>query len=234
MADLEAARLHRALIELCYEQDYEQLDAAQLARRAELPLAALQERYQTLDLCFAAALSECADQFLAKMQKAYAGGGPRWQDRLRAAAYTALYHLQEDPVRAHFTLIEAINGGERARLVRERVYATVAGFLDEGRRLPSADPDLSEATAAALNGGFARQMRLRMERIETDRAAEFLPQIMYAAVLPYVGSDAAAEELEYQPPVPLFLRPGAQRIPPLPPRKVRLSNAAERRGADLS
>jgi AcrR family transcriptional regulator len=192
--------INRALIELCAERGYPEVTVDQLCERAGVERSYFESRYEDLDDCFGAALEECADEFLAKMTAAYVQAEGRWQDHLRAAAHTALLHIQEDPIRANFTIVESVHGGERAQLVLERVFATLSGFLDDGRNLPGAPDSLSEATAQSLHGGMVRQMRIGLQTIETDRFAEGLPQLMYAVVLPYVGPEAAAEELEIPPP----------------------------------
>jgi AcrR family transcriptional regulator len=193
-------RLHRALIELCHESGYRSVTVDRLCERAGVDRDVFEAVYEGLDDCFGATLEECADEFLARMTAAYERAEGRWQDRLRAAAHTALLHMQEDPVRAHFTVVESVHGGERAQLALERVFATLARFLDDGRKLPGAPGSLSEVTAESLHGGMVRQMRIGIQWIETDRFAAALPQMMYAVVLPYVGPEAAAQELEIPPP----------------------------------
>ena len=192
--------VHRALIELCGERGFQSVTVDAVCDRAGIDRAHFESRYDSLEDCFGTALEECADEFLARMTAAYEQAEGRWQDRLRAAAHTALIHIQEDPVRAQFTIVESVHGGERAQLALERVFATLSGFLDDGRKLPGAPPSLSEATAESLHGGMVRQMRIGFQSIEADRFAEGLPQMMYAVVLPYVGPEAAAEELEIPAP----------------------------------
>jgi AcrR family transcriptional regulator len=192
--------VHRALIELCAERGFQSVTVDAVCDRAGTDRAHFESRYSSLEDCFGTALEECAEEFLARMTAAYEQVEGRWQDRLRAAAHTALTHIREDPARANFTIVESIHGGERAQLVLERVFATLSGFLDDGRTLPGAPPSLSEATAESLHGGMVRQMRIGFQSIEADRFAEGLPQLMYAVVLPYVGPEAAAEELEIPAP----------------------------------
>jgi AcrR family transcriptional regulator len=191
--------LHRALIDLCYERGFAQLTVEDVCRRAEVDRADFDSRYADLEDCFAGTLGECAEEFLARLRAAYEGGG-RWQDRLRAVAYATLRHLQDDPVRAHFTIAESFNGGERAQLVRDRVFAALSSFIDDGRYEPGASASISDATAQSLNGAVFRHMRVAIENNKSGRFEEVLPELMYAAVLPYLGPEAAAEELTIAPP----------------------------------
>jgi AcrR family transcriptional regulator len=191
--------IHQALIDLCFERGYAGLTVEELCRRAELDRDRFGARYSGLEDCFAVALEECAEEFLTRLTAAYEGEG-RWQDRLRAVAYATLRHLQEDPSRAHFTTVESFNGGERAQLIRDRVFATLSSFIDDGRYEPGAPASISDATAESLNGAVFRHMRVAIENNKSGRFEDVLPELMYAAVLPYLGPEAAAEELEIAPP----------------------------------
>jgi AcrR family transcriptional regulator len=194
------------LIELCHERGYLEVSADDVCERAAIDRARFDARFASLDDCFGSALDECADEFLARMTAAYEGAAGRWQDRLRAAAHTACMHIYEDPVRAHFTTVESVYGGERAQLVLDRVFATLARFLDDGRREPGAPGSISEVTAQSLHGGMVRQMRLGFDQFDPERLVEAVPQMMYAVVLTYLGPEAAAEELEI--PGPSITRSG--------------------------
>lgn len=187
--------LHRALIDLCVERGYPNVTTRHLCARAKLDPDQFAARYSDLDDCFAAALEECAEEFLSQLTAAYEAEG-RWQDRLRAVAYATMHHLEEDPARAHFTVVESFNGGEHAQLVRDRVFATLSSFIDDGRYEPGASASISDFTAESLNGAVFRHMRVAIESNQSGRFEEVLPELMYAAVLPYLGPEAAAAELE--------------------------------------
>jgi AcrR family transcriptional regulator len=195
-------RVHRALIELCYERGFGQVTVGALCTRAGVERAAFESEYADLEDCFAVTLEERATEFLARLTAAYEGEG-RWQDRLRRVAYATLFHVQEDPARAHFTVVESFNGGERAQLIRDRLLAALSSFIDDGRHAPGVSQSVSDATASSLNGAVFHQLRVAIANSQNGRFADVLPELMYAAVLPYLGPEAAAEELAIPPPRPL-------------------------------
>ena len=195
------ASLHRALIDLCFERAFAELGVEDLCRRAGVERAEFDRRYADLEDCFCQVYEQLAAEFLTRIEAAYQGE-QGWRKQLRAAAYTCLYHLEEDPARAHFTVLEALTAGERARLISDRVLARLSSYLDRGRQQPGAPASLSPNTAEALNGAVFHQMLSAIANDQYDRFAEFLPELMYAAVLPYVGPEAAAEELAIGPPTP--------------------------------
>jgi hypothetical protein len=123
-----------------------------------------------------------------------------WRNQLRAAAYATLAHMEEDPARAQFVVVEALGAGEGAQLVRERVFATLVDLVDRGRLEPGASATVTRATAESLNGAVFRHMRIEMERGQAGQgAAEIVPELMHAIVLQYLGPEAAEEELHRLP-----------------------------------
>src|SRR5215217_6582343 len=99
-----------ALIDLCYERGYAEVPVEDVCRRAEVERAVFDERYADLEDCFAEVYEELADEFLDRVTTAYEGEDT-WREQLRAASYATMRHLEEDPARAHFTVIEALQAG---------------------------------------------------------------------------------------------------------------------------
>jgi AcrR family transcriptional regulator len=186
---------HRPLIELCFERGFAGVEVAELCERAGLDPARFHREYEDLEDCFAVVYEECAEQFLARLEAAFAAEDA-WRDGLRAVAHATLAHMQENPARAQFTIIEALFAGEHAQLVRDRVFTRLAGILDHGREQPEAPASLSPNTAESLNGAVFQQMRIAIADGDRERSARLLPELMYAVVLTYLGPEAAVEELE--------------------------------------
>ena len=73
-------------------------------------------------------------------------------------------------------------------------------FIDLGRT-ELEDPDsLTRATAEAVGGAIFSRIRSEVECGDTATLPGLLPKMMYTAVLPYLGPEVAAEELEIPPP----------------------------------
>jgi hypothetical protein len=156
---------------------------------------AFDARYADLEDCFAEVYGELADEFLGRVTAAFEGRRG-WRNQLRAAAHATLRHIEEDPARARFTIVEALHAGERAQLVRERVFDTLFGFIDRGRLEPEAPAAVTTATAESLNGAIFQHMRIAIENHRGLRYTQLVPELMHAVVLTYLGPEAAAEELE--------------------------------------
>src|SRR5829696_765437 len=167
--------IKRALIDLCYERGFAELPVDEVCRRAEVQRAVFDARYADLEDCFTEAYAELADEFLDRVTAAYESEGT-WREQLRAASYATMRHLEEDSARAHFTVIEALQAGEKVQLVRERVFTTLGSMIDRGRDEPDARGSLTTTTAEALNGAVFRHMRLALEHDQTHRLADVLPE----------------------------------------------------------
>jgi hypothetical protein len=73
--------------------------------------------------------------------------------------------------------------------------------VDEGRAEAAPDPEVSRNTALAVAGGmFQRLWAIVGEGDDLPPPAEVVPEMMYMAVLPYLGEEAAREELNIPPP----------------------------------
>ncbi len=123
-----------------------------------------------------------------------------WRQRLRAVAYAFHRWLVADPARAHLMVTEVRNAGPRVQDIQWRGIRQMIDLLDEGR-LATPDPDrITRATAEALAGGILNRLYAAVADGELLPEADLVPELMYAVVLPYLGPEAAAEELEIAPP----------------------------------
>lgn len=161
--------------------------------------AAFDRHFGDLEDCFTAYILETREAFLVEVGRVVLQHSG-WREQMRAAAYAIVRFWQKDERRARMILIEVHSAGPRAQLVRDEGMQMMVSLIDQGRSVMP-DPDLlTRATAEAVAGAITNQMRLVLERGEGDRAEEHVPGLMYSLVLPYVGAEAALEELGIPPP----------------------------------
>jgi len=195
----EAQRLREALLDLCSERGYKKLKLKTVLERAEVDEAAFKAIYPDLDACFAAVLEEIYEEFFARASAAMAGQSS-WRDRVRATAYAWLRYLRSDERVARVAAVEVQYAGKRAQELFQETFFRMVKVLDEGS--PEADGPESPGLATAIGVGgvvFAR-VQEGVAKGELGLGEEEVPQLMYAAVFPYLGSEAAEEELRIPPP----------------------------------
>jgi AcrR family transcriptional regulator len=193
-----ASRIDRALIELVAEHGLPAVDEAMVAERAGVDLDAFERSYTDVQDCFDQVWEGLIVEYTSAWDAAFAGEGP-WRDRLRAAGYFTLRYFTEDPVRTTFFMVGAQSGGEIAQARRDRMIARGIAMVDEGR-LELPDPEAVPPTEAeAVVGAIYEALLGAAAGGDLERMPELVPQLMYIAVLPYKGAEAAEEELRRGP-----------------------------------
>jgi hypothetical protein len=111
-----------------------------------------------------------------------------------------LEFLQEDDRRARLMLVDAHRGGERGNLIRDQGMQALFAFIDLGREEMDDPESLTRTTAEAIGSSIYLQIRTRIEDAGPQSLPDLLPEMMYFAVLPYLGVDAAEAELKVTAP----------------------------------
>jgi AcrR family transcriptional regulator len=216
------ARVHSALIELCFEQGFAELSVEQLCERAGIERSVFDRDYADLEGCFCQIYVIERDRFFVAREAA-CEGLEGWLEQLRASAYALLNILGSDPELANFVIVEPHVAGERALLLMEGVIATMLDLLDQGRRHRDDPEAISRATAESIAGSIFLQIYMAIVHDHSELTERRLREMMYAAVLPYLGAAAATAELETPPPTAIAPAPAPD-----------LGAAASRRSLDAT
>jgi AcrR family transcriptional regulator len=198
----DRARIRRALIDLCYEQGLPATALPDLLARAGVDEETFHRHFADLEDCFFQVYREELERFRRESAAARARW-VSWRDRLRATAYTLYRFLAADDRIRWLTVVEVRRASERAQLLIGEEIEVLFELLDEGR---SERPEggVTRATAESIGGGMFTQMWvIAADKGPMPPEEETVPQLMSMAVLPYLGEEAAREELEIPPPEPI-------------------------------
>ena len=195
----EVLRLRGALLDLCAERGYKKLKLKDLLECSGLDEAAFHRHYADLDACFAAVLGDIYDEFFVRAQEAVADESG-WRDRMRATAYALLRYLRADERVARLAAVEVQYAGKRAQELFQETFARLVKLLDEGSAEADGPESPGLATAIGVGGVVFARIQEAVAKGELDLGEEEIPELMYAAVFPYLGAEAAEEELRIPPP----------------------------------
>jgi len=195
----EARRLREAMLDLCAERGYGDVELPDLLERADLDQAAFRRHHADLDACFTAVLGEIYAEFFVSAQKAMAGQ-QGWRDRMRATAYALLRFLRRDERVAHLAAVEAQDAGDAAQRLFLDTFNRLVDLIDEGEAEVSGPAPPGRATALGVGGVVFARIQEAVAGGELGLGEEEIPELMYAAVFPYLGAEAAARELRIPPP----------------------------------
>ena len=191
-------RIATAMIELAAEHGLEATSVTLVCERAGVGRAAFDRNFADREDCFLRVHDEVADEFCQRAGAAFAG--PRaWHDRIWAGAWASMRFLREDAVRARF-LVVAVNGaGSRAQARRDRVLQRLADMIDAGRAELEEPQAVSRCTAEMVAGAIYGTILTKVRGGAIERGEEFLSELVYMAMTPYLGARAAEDELLVQP-----------------------------------
>jgi AcrR family transcriptional regulator len=163
--------------------------------RAGVSRPTFYEHFENKEACFLAAFDHAAAR-LRKRLDAAAEPGEGWRERLRLSLEELLRFVAEDPDAAMSLIVDARAACPPALERRDELLNHFASCLDSMVRA-EADPAHapSAIAAAGIVGGIEALLYSRLNKGETDSLDALLPSLMYFAVLPYEGHEAASEEL---------------------------------------
>jgi AcrR family transcriptional regulator len=199
-ADLVSAvqreRLLAGMLRACAQLGYRDLTVQDVLDRAGVSRPTFYEHFENKEDCFLAAFDAAAARLRDTVGAAASEGGECWRDRLRMALEELLRFVNADPDAARTLIVEARASCPPALIHRDELLDHFASCLDSQVRAEvTAANMISSIAAAGVVGGVESLLYDRINREETDDFESLLPSLMYFAVLPFEGREAAAAEL---------------------------------------
>ena len=192
-ASPERERIVEALIEIAAERGYAETTIELILDRAALDRPAFDRHFRGKYDCFLTAWQEINEGCMREMLEAF-NSQEEWPDRLRAVACEIIDNLRHDPNRASFA-VEVLSAGDAARARRDMTMRVIASLIDAGRNEMDDPESVPHTTAEALAGSAYGQVYAKVVRGEADELPGLVPQLMSAAVMPYLGVEAGLAEL---------------------------------------
>ena len=181
------------MVSSCAEKTYTATTIADVVAGAHISRTTFYREFDDKRACFEAALEHCLEQVRAAATGPLSPGEPP-REAVRRGAAAILELLAERPQLAHLLVGEAV-AVEPAVVdsYRDLLIPAVAAIWG-GEEATHLDPRLA----------FGRAQLLVFDRVtaeEAERLPELLPDIVYLAVAPFAGHDAAIAEAEACAPV---------------------------------
>lgn len=190
--------LLEALLDLTFERGYEAIAVADVVERAGVPADEFERRFASKDACALALFDAFLTDYQAFVRAAYEGEAA-WPDSMRAAAYAVAEWIEAHPREVRFGTVDMLWAGEVFQAHREAGFQSFVDIIDAGREAAPDPAAIPAAAAESVIGSIAELMTKRLRHGKLDFYA-LVPQLMYLAVLPYLGEKAAARELTIPPP----------------------------------
>lgn len=192
---VQRERLIAAMLRATAELGYRDLNVQDVLDRAGVSRPTFYEHFTNKEDCFVAAFDSAADRFRSRIE-AEASEGENWRERLRLGLEELLRFVTDEPDAAMTLIVDARAACPPALARRDELLDHFASCIDtQVRNELSGGPPPSAIASAGIVGGIEALLYSRLNKGETGSFQELLPSLMYFAVLPYEGHDAASEEL---------------------------------------
>jgi AcrR family transcriptional regulator len=191
---LIAEPISGAVLATIHERGYAKADVEEFVRRAGMSREEFDLRFSGKDDITARILEAHLDLFVVRVGRAYVEV-EGWPGNLRAAAYEALRCIGENPDMAWFVTVGILEAGEMTRALRDQALGWAATLVDAGRALSPDPTRIPRAASVMAVGAFFEALRRRQVDGREPDLAKSLPGLMYSAVRPYLGEEAARREL---------------------------------------
>jgi len=185
-------RILLGMLEAVGARGYEKATVQDAIKMAGLYPPAFYASFRDKEDCYLQALDSGSAWVELAMREA-AAGATTWRRQLRGALRGLLRFLDQRPEAGRALLVEVHAAGEAAVEKRAEAMERAAAAIDLAREeAGAAAPAIS---AEAVVAGILAVLHSRLAAGRTDGFLELLPELMYLAVLPYFGADAAAIEM---------------------------------------
>jgi AcrR family transcriptional regulator len=190
--------LAAAVVEVVAVRGYEEAGIEEILARAGVGRAEFDRLFAGKADAVLRVFESYIENFKYRTGRAF-GAAATWPDSLRGAAYEGVAWIEDHPHAYQFGMLRILDAGEMARLRREELFAWCAGLIDAGREV-APDPAAVPLAAPMIAVGAVVEIMARHAAGEIDaRPREVVPELMYGAVLPYLGEEAARAELGRAP-----------------------------------
>jgi AcrR family transcriptional regulator len=182
------------MVRIAAQKGYAASTVTEVAEKAGVSTATFYELYDDKEDCFLDAFGAVIDVVIAHVTAAYEGASAEpWPERIAISLRALLELLAEEADIARLTMVEA-SAADPARERYGLALDRFTSFLEEGRDYSSQDELPPDTARFAVGAGTS----LIFDEIRAGRGKELeriLPDLVFAVLMPYLGSDAAEEEM---------------------------------------
>jgi AcrR family transcriptional regulator len=180
------------MLEAVGTQGYEQTTVQDAIAKVGLYRQAFYDNFHDKEECYLEAIDAGSAWVELAMRRAV-GDEVEWRGQLRGALGGLLGFLDEEPAIGRALLVEVHAAGPGAVAKRTEAMERAARAIDLARE--ESEEDAPAIAAEAVVAGILAVLHSRLARQRSEGFAPLLPELMYLAVLPYFGADAAAAEM---------------------------------------
>ena len=188
-------RLLDATVSAVAERGYAAATVADVIARAGVSRSTFYDQFSDKEDCFVAAHEDLIERLVAYVGRSYVRGGTL-ADKVRLGLRAFLEALAARPEGARFALVEVMAAGPRAHEQHRAAVREFVRFFDEARELAEDGERLPASLSQVVVGGVTRLVYEEVLAGRSKALPKLLPELVYLALVPYVGHERALAEME--------------------------------------
>jgi AcrR family transcriptional regulator len=192
-------RIVDATAAIVAEKGLANLTIPEIARRANVSHQTFYEMYPTKHDAFLGTQKVGLHQALLVAVNAYEENKDDWPHGVAAGLRALLDYLASEPAHAHLILVDTFAASPEAIEIRDTSIHAFAAYLQPGYHYASKNGSGSPGDAVpgvapeAIAGGIWQVLNYYIEAERTEELPEVAPQLIYAALTPFIGPKDAAK-----------------------------------------
>jgi AcrR family transcriptional regulator len=186
-------RILQGMLKAVGTQGYERTTVQDAIAEAEVYRQAFYDSFSGKEDCYLQAL-DAGSAWVELVMRDAAAGKLAWRGQLRGALTGLLGFLDEQPAVGRALLVEVHAAGPRAVAKRTEAMARASSMMDLARE--ECDEGAPAISAEAVVAGILAVLHTRLASGQTSGYLQLLPELMYLAVLPFFGADAASAAMQ--------------------------------------
>jgi AcrR family transcriptional regulator/DNA-binding MarR family transcriptional regulator len=212
--EIQRLRIITAVVDLVYERGAAPLAVAHIVERSGVSRRTFYELFDDREDCMLAAFDSASAKAGKAIIPAYQSPARTrpWHERIRAALQAALAFLDQEPRLGYLCVVGSLAAGPRLLQRRAQLSETLVNTLHGGRRESQATRPPDRLVAEGILGAVLAIVGDRMQSHDSKPLLNLTNSLMAMIVLPYLGAQAAEQQLEYRIP-----RARSTASPPLDP-----------------
>jgi AcrR family transcriptional regulator len=186
-------RILRGMLKAVGTHGYERTTVQDAIAEAGVYRQAFYDSFRDKEDCYLQAL-DAGSAWVELAMRDAAIGRTTWRSQLRGALTGLLGFLDEEPAIGRALLVEVHAAGAEAVGKRTEAMARASSMMDLARE--ESDDRAPAISAEAVVAGILAVLHSRLASNQTSGYLRLLPELMYLAVLPFFGADAATAAMQ--------------------------------------
>jgi AcrR family transcriptional regulator len=192
----ERERVLEAMIRMAAAKGYEATTVADVVELAGVSREAFDEMFESKEACFLEAYEAVFDVLVAHVTAAFeAAAEEPWPEQIASGLGALVELMASEADIARMAMVEVTAAGDDARERYRAMLTRFTPFLEKGRTYSGQGEELPADTARFAVGGATSMI---FDEVRAGRGPELkriLPDLVFAVLMPYLGSEAAEDEM---------------------------------------